>query len=363
MKGPLRWLLPVMMALALACGFLHLLIAPDRVNFERLHIFLFNLCSGCTLLLYYSEGQPRLSRQGWLFLLLALLFSVSAFFKWYGLALLLPWPLALIVERVRLACFGHLWPRGLLSSREPVWRKFHQASLLGLTLALLLASGVLINQQFGPWLRLERFTLDTFFLGFSFPVSLIAMSVIFQSLEPAGQGSWLRQLAELSFWGVGAGVIVFFLFILAHLFVPQLIMASLLFLVVLVILLLYNRLGRPGQQKTFLTSGILFLLVTGITGILYIFYSFSQPYDPAQLKPLLKVHAFTSLYGWNLCGLAVICRRADFPIRLHSLRVNSLHWLTVLILCPLGYFYLPIALLALTCYVFLLSQFFFAESA
>ncbi len=50
------------MTTALTCGFLHHLIAPEVMNFERLHIFLFNLCSGGTLLIYFTEGTRQLNK-------------------------------------------------------------------------------------------------------------------------------------------------------------------------------------------------------------------------------------------------------------------------------------------------------------
>jgi hypothetical protein len=73
------------------------------------------------------------------------------------------------------------------------------------------------------------------------------------------------------------------------------------------------------------------------------------------------MHAFTALYGWNLSGLAVISRHGDFPIQLHSQKVILLHWLTVFILCPLGYFYPAAAILAVLCYGRLLFILFFNE--
>ena len=60
MSTNLKGILWLMMTGALACGFLHHVVAPEQINFERLHIFLFNLCSGGTLLVYYTEGQSRL---------------------------------------------------------------------------------------------------------------------------------------------------------------------------------------------------------------------------------------------------------------------------------------------------------------
>jgi hypothetical protein len=341
------------MTIAMTCGFLHHLIAPERMNFERLHIFLFNLCSGGTLLIYFTEDTRRLSTKGLTFLLFSLSFAFCAFMGWYSPTLVIPLLLAAIIESVRVKHFGYCIPKALFSRQEPTSRKFHQASLLCLSLGLIISSPAILNSEFGHWVTLEKLKLDTFFLGFSFPISLISMSVIFGLMKHHTE-PLTGYLKEFSFWVINLGVIIFFLFILASWFVPQVAIASILFLTVSLVLYLYYHQGINTQQKAFLTSGILFLVVTSITGIIYILLAFSDSYDPQKSLPLLRMHAFTALYGWNLSGLAVISRHGDFPIRLHSQNVILLHWLTVLILCPLGYFFPFVAILAIICYGWLL---------
>lgn len=350
------WLL---MTTALACGFLHHLVPQAAVNFERLHIFLFNLCSGGTLLVYFTENRRELSLRGAAFLALALAFAVSAFFGWYPVAMLIPLALAALTESVRIRHFGSLLPGALFSKKESTSRKFHQAALLCLSLGLLTSSAAIANSQYGHWLQLDKLTLDTFFLGFSFPLSLISMSAIFSLMRDEMQSTftWLK---ELSFWVINLGVIIFFVFILAGWFMPQVAISVVLFLAVALILYLYWQQGIRLQQKAFLTSGILFLLITSITGILYILLALSAAYDKQTYLPLLRIHAFTALYGWNLSGLAVISRHHDFPIQLHSQKVIACHWLTVGILCPLGYFFPAAAVLAVLCYGGLLYTLFFA---
>jgi len=115
MHWQLKSILMFMMCTALACGFMHHLISPALYNFERLHIFLFNLCSGGTLLIYYTEGKEQLSRQGKLFLVLAIAFALSAFLQYYIPALIIPLVLAFLIEKVRIACFGSLWPKAFFS--------------------------------------------------------------------------------------------------------------------------------------------------------------------------------------------------------------------------------------------------------
>lgn len=101
------------------------------MNFERLHIFLFNLCSGGTLLIYFTEGHKRLSGNGIIFLLLSVAFAICAFMHWYGPTLVIPLLLATIIERVRVIRFGSRIPKALFVAKEPTSRKFHQAFLLG----------------------------------------------------------------------------------------------------------------------------------------------------------------------------------------------------------------------------------------
>ena len=360
MSAYLKLLMWGMMTTALACGFLHHLVPPHILNFERLHIFLFNLCSGGTILIHFTEGNRTLSRRGQLFLALALAFALCAFFRWYLPTLLIPLLLAVIVERVRVDHFGRCMPVALFSRGESTSRKFHQAALLCLSLGLVIASLAIFNSEYAHWFTLEKFKLDTFFLGFSFPLSLISMSAIF-SLMKRHEAPPVFYLKELCFWVINLGVIIFFLFILANLFLPQVAIATTLFLAVALILFLYWQQGERSQQKAFLTSGIFFLLITSITGILYILLAFSPSYDPRESLPLLRSHAFTALYGWNLSGLAVISRHDDFPIRLHSRQVIMLHWLTVLVLCPLGYFYAAAAVAAVVSYGWLLSILLFSR--
>ena len=104
------------------------------------------------------------------------------------------------------------------------------------------------------------------------------------------------------------------------------------------------------------------MLITSLTGIAYILLSFSSYYTPEMSYPL-RLHAFTALYGWNLSGLAVIGRHGDFPLQLHSRTVILLHWLTVLVLCPLGYFQPAFAVLAVAAYAWLLLRLFFNRGA
>ncbi len=181
MSWKLKTLLLVMMTTALICGFLHHLVPPTAINFERLHIFLFNLCSGGTLLVYFTEGQPALSRRGVTFLALAVAFAVAAFLQWYPAAMLISLALAKLVEDEASTISAAAGPAACSRRGSGVARKFHQAALLCLSLGLLFSSPVILNSVYLKWWTIEKLKLDTFFLGFSFPISLISMSVIFRS--------------------------------------------------------------------------------------------------------------------------------------------------------------------------------------
>jgi hypothetical protein len=124
---------------------------------------------------------------------------------------------------------------------------------------------------------------------------------------------------------------------------------------------MYNDLGVRVQQKNFLTSGMFFLWYTAITGIVYIAFEFSPAYNSQHLKYLLRMHSFASLYGWNLSGLAVICRKDDFPIRLHSNVIIAVHWITAIVLAPLGTYFKSFAGAALIGYAFILYMILFSQ--
>jgi hypothetical protein len=362
MSTQFRVFLMLLMFTALVFGFLHLFVPGSSLyNFERLHIFLFNLCSGGTVLIYFTEGRKRLTRITSFFLLLSLIFAVVAFLKLYALAILLALVLAVIVESVRIKKFS-IFPINFFKATAPVSEKFHQASLLCLSMGLFISALVMLNNDYLKLFYFEKLQLDTFFLGYSFPISLITLSVIFSFMKEQGSFSRLTlRLQNMGFWNVNLGVIIFFIFILSEQLIPQLVVTTILFFSVVLIYFMYNDLGIRVQQKNFLTSGMFFLWYTAITGIVYIALEFSPTYDTQHLKYLLRMHSFASLYGWNLSGLAVICRKDDFPIRLHSSYIIIVHWITAIVLAPLGTYFRGFAVLALGGYAFILYMILFSK--
>ncbi|WP_299983696.1 hypothetical protein [Desulfobacula sp.] len=360
MNIKLKILFSILMITALVFGFIHIYFPADNYSFERLHIFLFNLCTGGTILLYYTRGRVKVSKTIKFFFFGSLIYAFSAFFKIYPVTILISVPLFILVEKIRIEKFS-LVPIQFLSLKEPVSEKFHQASLLCLSIGIVMASLVILNNEYFKFVTMEKLTLNTFFLGFSFPLSLVTLSLVFSMLKKI-EGSSAKVVMEVCFWTITLGVIIFFIFILFEKFIPQIFVTSALFTAVVIVFLLYTKFAEKIQQKLFLTSGIGFLILTAISGIVYICMQMSEGYDPQKIKWLLHMHVFASLYGWNLCGLSVICRFNDFPIRLHSPTVIFIHWLTAIVLAPLGVFYGWFAILAIIGYSFITLTLFFSRN-
>ena len=360
MSKRLRILLLILMTTALSFGFISLF-TPKTIpyNFDRLHIFLFNLCSGGTILLYFTETRPGLSGKARLFLFLSIAYAIFAFLNIYIPVLIITLALMVIVESIRIHRFS-FFPFDFFKARVPVSEKFHQAALLCLSMGLGISSLVLLNNEYLKIVTsFPKLQLDTFFLGFSFPLSLITMSLIFSLM--ADDGWIILVLKNIGFWFVNLGVIIFFLFIIFEKLAPQVFVTAILFFTVVMIFYLFVALGKNLQQKAFLVSGIGFLLYTAITGILYIIYEMTPGYSPENMKWLLRLHSFASLYGWNLSGLAILCRYNDFPLSLHSPSLLILHWITVTIIAPLGCYYPLFAICAMICYSIILYLIFFTN--
>lgn len=339
-----------LLAFALFFGFLHLFTPPRwEVDFARLHIFLFNLCAGGTLILYFTRERGEVEPVTGIFSFLSILYAICAFLEMYLPAVILSFVLSLIVEYCRIRRFS-LFPFGFFKKTEPVAEKFHQASLLCLSIGLAISGLVIINEEYLHLVSMKKLTLNTFFLGFSFPISLITMSVMFSMMHEEVKG-FVRVLKNLGFWNVNLGVIIFFIFILFEMLTFQLVVTIILLLTVILIFSLFMQFGIRIQQKSFLVSGMVFLLVTAVTGIAYIVLEFFPVYYNSEVSRLmLKLHSFSSLYGWNLSGLVVIMRFSDFPLYLHSKYVILMHWIIVMLFAPLGYYYAPFAICAVFCY-------------
>ena len=169
MNFKLRVLFCFLMISALIFGFVQIYFPLERYSFERLHIFLFNLCTGGTILLYYTEGYSKISRLCSAFFVGSLVYTLAAFFELYSLTIAVSTVLFFLVEKIRIKRFS-FFPFGFFSSGEAVSEKFHQAALLCLSSGIVMATLVIINNEFLNFVSMKKLTLDTFFLGFSFPI-------------------------------------------------------------------------------------------------------------------------------------------------------------------------------------------------
>jgi len=346
----------IIMVMALGFGYLHLFV-PGTHNFERLHIFLFNLTSGGTSILYYIENQKRMSARVRFFLVLSIAFALLAWLELYISAAVCGLGLALIVESVRCNAFS-FFPREFFVSGYTTASRFAHASLLCLVLGLLTSVSVILNDAWLHLFTLDTLSIDTFFLGFSFPVSLITMSVMF-SLIPDLKKPLIKAASLFAFWAVNLGVIIFFLFIVAGKLWPQVAVTVVLFFTVILIFALFVYYVKGLQQKRFLVSGMFFLLYTAISGIAYILLEIMSDGYLRWGDLLLRLHAVAALYGWNLSGLAVIYRRYDFPLRMNSTQLIAGHWLLVGVAVPMGDAFPLMAVVATVGYgIFLYLMFF-----
>jgi hypothetical protein len=109
-------------------------------------------------------------------------------------------------------------------------------------------------------------------------------------------------------------------------------------------------LDEPGE---FLVSGMIFLILTGVTGLLLVLWGVLTPNDPKGRELLLQTHAYLSLYGWNLAGLTVLIHYREFPLHLNRLEIVLLHWVTVALLAPLGSLYPIFAVAAIPAFTLL----------
>lgn len=325
-------------------------------EWERLHIFLFNLTSGGTTILYFSEKKTIPSLKVLIFYVLSIGYGVVASLHFYPLAIVLSIVLGIISESIRLRSFP-LFPSDFFNQNIHVAKKFHHAALLCLSSALFLAAFVILNNTQVHLFYLEKLTLDVFFLGFSFPVSLITLSFVFSYLR-APLNKKMLIIEEFLFWAINAGVIIFFIFILFKVLIAEINIAVILALSVGLLIYYYWNFGSSGQKKVFLVSAVLFLLATAITGILYLLFA----YRFSEAGPLmLNLHAYISLYGWNLTGMAVMMRWNEFPIDIRTRRTIYLHWLLIALVTPASATHPLLAIAASLLFIILVYMLFFVR--
>jgi hypothetical protein len=326
-----------------------------QCNLERLHIFLFNLSSGGFVILFFTEIRWNQRYRSVIFLFISVIYALCALLELYTAVIVISIVLAVIVEIIRIRAFS-FFPKDFFRGGVAVSEKFHQASLLCISLALIISSFVILNNEFFRWFYLPKLKIEMFFLGYSFPLSLITMAVMFRFVTKRAEktAQWIE---NISFWVINLGVILFFVFIIFELFIAEIVAAGILSISVIVIFIYFIRNTMDIQQKKFLTSGMCFLASTAISGILYIVAKYFPAYESSG-ECILRMHSFLSLYGWNISGLFIIIRWNDFPLKLNTMNTILFHWIVILILAPLGEYYCGFAMAAIALYGILLYIFF-----
>jgi len=359
MNKKLRTLLLISLSSALFFGFWPFFPAELKsFNFERLHVFLLNLCSGGTIIINHTENGKRLSYKTVIFFILSVIYAFLAFSEKYLLSILVAFIMFYITEMVRVKKFS-VFPIDFFKRDIPVYKKFHHAALLCLSLSILFSALVIINNHYFILIENPKLKLDVFFLGFSFPVSLITMSVMFSFIELKAK----HIINNIYFWIINIGVIIFFIFILAKQIVAQLIVASVLFMSVVLLFYLFYAFSKKTQERTILTSGLYFIILTGFTGIAYVIFKFTSLKNQYETiaKTILMIHSYISLYGWNLSGIFVLSRNQDFPLQINIFSIILLNWMMI-IFALLGRFFIIFDIISFMLFIILLFYFFFSDS-
>lgn len=192
-------------------------------------------------------------------------------------------------------------------------------------------------------------TIDIFFLGFSFPVSLLVMSRLFEQMQES-VNSFMILIYNMLFWVINVGVIVFFIFILSGKIILQIAIALVLFFSVVIISMLFYKNANDDKMLFLSFLAMLFLILSAISGIAYIVLkSFFGNYPHLLSKYCLELHRYVSLYGWNQAGMMLVLQKG------HTTRLSKthliLHWCAVAIFAPLSLFHWSFAVIAFILYV------------
>ncbi|MBW1616742.1 MAG: hypothetical protein JRJ49_09475 [Deltaproteobacteria bacterium] len=141
-------IITALMVIGFAAGFCNALYPQiTAYDIERIHIFFFNLCCGGTIILHYTQATNKTCYKTGAFFLLSVVFSVTAFLNLYIISIIILLILAFITETVRIKKFS-FFPFQFFQSNVPTAKKIHQASLLCLSIGLILSVLAIINQQY-----------------------------------------------------------------------------------------------------------------------------------------------------------------------------------------------------------------------
>ncbi len=299
----------------------------EGLGFKTLHIFLFNLTAGGTLILTHVQGRRSLGPVQLAYFLGALVFSAGAFTHVYWLCIAAAPVLAALVESVRWRRFA--WFPDDFFKASPASHKFEQASLLCLSSGLVICAASLLNNHYLGLVDLPKLNLHVFYLGFSFPISLITFAYMFRRLEACGSPP-PRVFSEFSFWALNLGVIFFFVFIVAGVYPVQLVAAIFLFTVVILAIYLHANRADRDQKWALLANALAFLTVGSLSGIAYVLVLMEG--DGHAPGYTLHIHSSAAVFGWNLTWMLIVGRKTEFPIGVRLWPVMVLHWAMVLLM-------------------------------
>jgi len=352
MNRPTRIFIATIIIIAFLFGYLHHLDLKIILDFHRLHIFLFNLCTGGSVILFYADDTGEISPRVKTYFVISMLYALSTSLALYPATLLLSIPLLYLTEATRIRRFS-FFPKQFFDDSS-LSDKFLQASLCCLSLAIIGAACVVTNNIYLQLIHLEKLNLNVFFLGYSFPVSLLTISIVFKSLKTE-YNKTINSIGLLLFWTITVGVIVFFIFILMELLIAEIVMASTLVCAVSGLLLLFYHNDQDSPHRALLLSAMTFLFFTGVTGLLYILkYEFAV-FEQSH-KYLLTLHGKISLYGWNLIGIFLAIRWKDKVIPSQSKLIIPMHWIAIVCFAPLGHSYASAAIVAVLMFTFVVYQ-------
>ncbi|MFO8057498.1 MAG: hypothetical protein R6V10_09395 [bacterium] len=356
MARSLRLLLFMTLILSIACAVVAGIVENGLVtSFTVLHVFLFNLTCGGLLIVTYLWNRRDLALEGATFYVACLVFSFAAAFGSFLLAVVSALILSAMVEFTRWRKFS-FFPLDFFKKR-PTSEKFEQASLLCLSIGLFICALAMLNNHYLEFFQLEKLDLHVFFLGFSFPISLMNFSFLFRGIEKSGR-AYSRALSEFCFWGLNIGVIFFFFFIIFKAYPYQLLMALVLFATVIVVTYYHVKKSERNFQWSLLLSSLCFLVLGSLTGIAYILVLWLFPHYPSGY--VLSLHSAATLFGWNLTWIILAVRAEEPPPAIRARYVIIVHWVFVLLL-PAARESVIFGLAALVPYFLLLTTMFFLK--
>lgn len=271
------------------------------------HIFFFNLVAGGTVIIYLSE-QRKITLKLLFYFLSGIIFAVLAWMKLFYIAFIFPLFMMMITESIRYRLFS-IFPLGFFMKDISVMSKFHQAALLCLSISHIIMSVTLLNNHYFNWWYLPKLNFKVFYLGYSFPISLTIISYIMAYLY-SEKRPYLNSMKNIIFWVLNLGVITLFLGIITESLYLEVFISIILTIGVILLIYVFWIYFPHGTARLYLLSGLSFLIITAISGILFAILNPYPEYKFIQ-KYLLKLHAIFSLYGWNLSGLIVVMKTRD----------------------------------------------------